>query len=561
MGVSSYFEFVTTLFAWVMYDNLWQVLNDSGIVYLPILAMVLGHIIDSRKGGDDEGSAPIQSLKKIETDFAVMMVVIVLAAIPMVDIKLGEMQYTRPALNCAMAAKVVAGGSSTGTTLDHTLTTFGGQVGRAPLWWAFLHILSKSITSASIAAIPCSYDISSISVKMSNEKIKDPMVAKEVEEFFRDCYTAASGKYMEGFTSGLTEEQEAKMTWIGSPYFLKTSGYYDSLYSRNARSDWAFDPVRDRGFEDDKTASGNGGHPTCKQWWENSSIGLKAKLMNGVDPALVTEMTAPNGLLAKVASFGGKSLTRAERDDMFLRKYLSINSSSGSALVSSNAATSYHVGIVEKHSANLIAEAENPNRSALGTLGSAVSAVGGITGDIANELIAKSAIGIGGLLGLPAAVAEGRVIREGVSIFQGIIILMMVVLLPFMLVVSQYKLSTVMTLSVIMFGLHFLSFIWAIAFWADNNLMMALTKNGGAAGLFTMIENPTQAFIIVWMSRFFYVYFPLLFIAMMGWAGYQFGQLGKDMMGQVTQSTAPAKQGGGVITQLATKGATKGGGK
>ena len=66
MGVASYFEFVTTLFGWILYQGIWAVLVDTGIVFIPIIAMVLGHVLESHKGGDDEGSAAIQSLKKIE---------------------------------------------------------------------------------------------------------------------------------------------------------------------------------------------------------------------------------------------------------------------------------------------------------------------------------------------------------------------------------------------------------------------------------------------------------------------------------------------------------------
>ncbi|MCB1732080.1 MAG: hypothetical protein KDI21_16535 [Halieaceae bacterium] len=91
MGVASYFEFVTTLFGWILYQGIWAVLVDTGIVFIPIIAMVLGHVLDSHKGGDDEGSAAIQSLKKIEADFIAMLGVLIFAAIPMLDVELTDM--------------------------------------------------------------------------------------------------------------------------------------------------------------------------------------------------------------------------------------------------------------------------------------------------------------------------------------------------------------------------------------------------------------------------------------------------------------------------------------
>ncbi|PIE39337.1 MAG: hypothetical protein CSA53_02040 [Gammaproteobacteria bacterium] len=560
MGVSSYFEFVTTLFAWVMYDNLWQVLNDSGLVYIPILAMVLRHIIESRKGGDDEGSAPIQSLKKIETDFAVMMVVIILAAIPMVSVQLGEMQYKRPAINCSVAAGVIDGGEATGTTLDHTMTSFGGHVGRAPLWWAFLHIVSKSITSASIAAIPCSYDIASINTKISSAKIKNTAIARDVEAFFYDCYTAASSKYLSQASSALNDEQRAKIAWIGSKYFLNTAGYYDTFYSRAARPDWPFDPVRDRGFEDDRTVDGMGGHPTCKQWWQHGTLGIRHKVLDEVDPALLSEFTASNGLLARSARFSDSTLSATEREDIFLRRYLVFNTRSGSATVPLNMANSYRVTGYDRAQAQA-AELLDENVGWMQKLRGAASGMLGAVSDVFKDNLANASIVVGGLLGAPAAVAEGKVIRDSVSLFQGLILMVMVVVLPFLLLICQYRVATVLTLSVIMFGLHFLSFIWAVAFWADNNLMAAMASNGGAGGVFAVASSPLQAMSVEWMSRFFYIYFPALFMTMMGWAGIQFGSLASGISGQMSSVTAPAKYGANAIVSAAAVGATGGAGK
>ena len=80
MGVSSYFEFLTTLFGWILYDNFWSVLADSGLVYVPFIVILFTNIVTSRRSGDDEGSAALQSLKKSETDIVIAIFVLFLAA-------------------------------------------------------------------------------------------------------------------------------------------------------------------------------------------------------------------------------------------------------------------------------------------------------------------------------------------------------------------------------------------------------------------------------------------------------------------------------------------------
>ncbi len=543
MGVSSYFEFVTTLFGWVMYDNLWSVLNTSGLVYIPFITVIVGHIISSRKGGDDEGSAPLQSLKKIETDVVLMIIVLMLCCIPVVDVNLGAMQYTRPALNCELEALTV-NGDDTGTTYDGVLLTLGGESGRAPLWWAVLHTVSKSIVSASLAAIPCSFDLTSIETRLANSKIDDPRLRKEVEEFYRDCYTPASSSFMRNHTGELTEEELHEMSWVGSSFFLDNPGYYDKYYSYNPRDDWAFDAVRDRGFEADRTIDDRGGHPMCDQWWTNGAVGLKNKILDSVDDETFDAVVAADdGLIAQVASFFGEDPALEEREDIFLRKYLAVNITAGRVTTPEGGlALSYKV-----------TNGDRTEQAINGGFGDFVSAVGGNVLGTGEQLIVSVSAAIGGALGLPAALAEGEIIRQGVSMFQNILVLMMIILLPFLLVISEYKISTVLTLSVIMFALHFFSFIWGIAFWADNNLTAALLTGNGISGALSAATNPIQLSILLWVQRFFYIFFPMVFLTMMSWVGIRAGQLGTIMSGQINNAIAPAKQGGNTVASAAAK--------
>ena len=122
-------------------------LVDTGIVFIPIITMVVSNILASHKAGDDEGSAAIQSLKKIEAEFFALLGVIVFAAIPVLEVDLGEMRYVKPALRCGTVVAVIPG-NDTQTTYDRTLAEIGGQTGAIPIWWAAMHTLSKAVTAA-----------------------------------------------------------------------------------------------------------------------------------------------------------------------------------------------------------------------------------------------------------------------------------------------------------------------------------------------------------------------------------------------------------------------------
>jgi hypothetical protein len=534
MGVGSHLEFVTTLFAWIMYKEIWAVLVDTALVFVPLITMIVANIVSSRRAGDDEGSSAIQSLKKIETDFYMMLGVIVFAAIPVIDVTLGELTYIKPDLTCAAPPNPVVSGTSTGTTYDQTLTTLGTNTGQAPIWWAALHVLSKAVVSASIAGIPCSYDLASVQYKLAESSIEDPDLRKDLAEFTDHCYRPSRSRLLRSDTSSLTSDELKDTLWLGSNYFQTHAGYYDTYYSYNANPDFAFNATRDSGFESDTTA---GGHPSCNQWWNDASKGIRIRVLDSIDPAMLNDMVYSSDALITKAT--NTALTTTEREDVFLRKYLAVEQTKqalGSTLPMS---TGYRVTAVD--------EARAVGWS--GVLSNGAGHLLNFAGDAARGAI----VAIGGAFKAPAAIGEGYMIREGISMIQSLVLMLLVFLLPFLMLFSQYRISVVITLSVMFFALHMLSFLWAAAYWMDNNLMNLMTE-GSAYGVFEPLANPTQSGIILWVERFLYLIFPMIFFTALSWAGIQAGNIGNQIEGFGGKVSPPGTAGGQVATSIATKG-------
>ncbi len=72
MGVNSFLEVFTTLFGWLMYEALWNILADTGLVWLPVLGIILKTVAQARMSGADEGNAARLSLTRIEVEVLVM---------------------------------------------------------------------------------------------------------------------------------------------------------------------------------------------------------------------------------------------------------------------------------------------------------------------------------------------------------------------------------------------------------------------------------------------------------------------------------------------------------
>ena len=537
MGVASYLEFVTTLFAWILYKEIWSVLVDTGIVFIPIITMVAGNILSSHRAGDDEGSAAIQSLKKIETDFFAMLGVIVFAAIPVIDVQLADMRYVKPILGCSSVAATIDG-TATDTTYDRTLSTIAGETGAIPIWWAAMHTLSKSVTAASVASIPCAPELASVEYRLAEDKIDDPSLRQELAEFTDDCYRRSKSRLMRMDTSAMTPAQLEETNWLGSEYFMITPGFYNRYYASEPQTLFPFNAVRDAGFDDDAFV---GGHPVCAEWWGDAATGIRRRVLDSLDPDLLDDMVYDADNLVSESTDTALAIT--EREDVLLRKYLAVTRASESLAVNLPMSTGYRVGAAERSLQSI--DHGSWGEAALGTLS--------LGANFVQDVGRTAVVAAGAAIKAPEAIGEGYMIRQGIAMFQALILMIMVIVLPFLLIFSQYRLSTLMTLSIIYFGLHFLSFLWGVAFWMDNHLMALMTE-GSRFGVFEPVANPVQSGIILWVSRFLYLIFPMMFLTGLSWAGISTGAAIQQLSGFGSKVGQPGQAGGAAVKTAATKG-------
>jgi uncharacterized membrane protein YqjE len=226
---------------------------------------------------------------------------------------------------------------------------------------------------------------------------------------------------------------------------------------------------------------------------------------------------------------------------VFLRKYHEVKRASESMAVNLPRSTGYRVS----HSQKAL---ESPNNTAVRALNSG-SHIGMA---FIMDSLSTTVVAVGAAVKAPAAIGEGYMIRQGISMFQALVLMITIIVLPFLLVFSQYRLATLMTLSVIYFGLHFISFLWAIAFWMDNNLM-ALMSQGGRYGAFEPSANPVQSGIILWMGRFMYLIFPMLFLTGLGWAGIRASDLGNHLSSFGSRAAQPGAAGSDMAAKVVVR--------
>ncbi|MFK9902928.1 conjugal transfer protein TraG N-terminal domain-containing protein, partial [Klebsiella pneumoniae] len=71
------------------------------------------------------------------------------------------------------------------------INDFDGKTAMVPVWWYMIHSLSKGVTHATSACIPCGDNLRQLRFDVQHTQIKDPILLEEVQDFANQCYAKA----------------------------------------------------------------------------------------------------------------------------------------------------------------------------------------------------------------------------------------------------------------------------------------------------------------------------------------------------------------------------------
>lgn len=477
---TDYLEYYLTLVSWVVHNGIWAVLVSSGVFVLPFVAIIIDEWLRSRTEGADEGNKGVLSSMRIENRVWVAIVVVMFAGIPFIDVDLNTIRYDQArSAQCQISVP-----QPEDTGWSQSFSTLNNQSAKVPVWWAFMHALSRAITGASVAAIPCGTDLRQMRMEINATRIDDPLLAQEVADFTHDCYGPARAKLFMN-RPDLDEAQMHDVTWIGSTYFVSTGGFYDTYRAKTPREGWAYDSTRDAGLA--QVPSG-AGYPSCRQWWSDGGNGLRARLLAQVDPSL----------LSRIANWAG-FISRAEVDDSVIR---ALASPRQQKLNQGSVYTDYG-GQIDKTLPNIVTRA---------------------AGDIGMT--------IGGIAAFPAL----DVVRQALPMVLALMKMALVICIPLVLLVGTYDLKTVVTLSIVQFALFFVDFWFQLARWIDSTILDALygwgwgwnRPHNNVDPLMGM-NNTFGDMLLNFVMGTMFLVLPTFWIAALGWAGVKAGAIAQNL--------------------------------
>lgn len=291
MMTNSYLEYFLTLLAWVVNNGLWSVLTSTGLFALPLVFKVLGIWLKVREEGEDEGNKGSLAIVRIENALYGAFVVILFCCVPLMEVSVSTLQFdTSRTKTCGTWTPVKPAESG----YSGVVSSLDNQTAKIPLWWMLVHKLSKGVTQAAVASIPCRPDLRQVRFEVQHSNIKNPALAAALQDFTDDCYSRALYDW-KAKDQGKTQDEKTlqDITWIGSATFMK--GEYHQIQSRTPRAGFPWDADRDDGYAN---VNGNG-YPTCYQWWNDANAGLLKLVKEQTDEGMWLRARAAMKLINK----------------------------------------------------------------------------------------------------------------------------------------------------------------------------------------------------------------------------------------------------------------------
>lgn len=508
MSVTGYLALYTTLLGWQQYQNLWGIAVDTGLIYLPFIAIILKTTLEPFTSMGAKDAAQI-AVRRMTIQVLSAFMIILFAAEPMVSLDPTVLHY-QPL--CTDGAKNATPGN-TGTTYDNAFPVATGV--KVPIFWYLVMAFANGVTAAASQGLPCApLNYRDLHAQLDLARIQDPQLKQEVTNFYKDCYLPVYSAYLGNQLSpvqqsavqqSLQQNGQDDVGWLGSQAFLNVSGLYDARNANQPVTGFAFDPNRDQ-EEGQVTNHSQWGQPDCKTWWSDPQNGLQTQLQQALPPTVLQALQNIGGDQQQLQNAAIKTL---------------ITHSFATDQSAADAARGY--------------ESLNDNSS----------------GSFLSRFIGAPA---GTLLESLSFFPKLHLLINALPVMQGALLFGVYAFIALGIPFASYRVGFCVTGAVIMFSLIFCSFIWNLTQWFDTYLIQALypSLDGvmGIGGVLLQGSNDINELFVDIVIGTLYIVLPVLWMAVMSWCGYHAGMY---VTGLFNTLSAPATQAGGKASQMVSK--------
>lgn len=485
-SVDSYLEYFLTLLGWLLNNGIFTLFVGTGLWLIPLIGMIIKIWRDVAKQGDDEGEKGELLIRWLTIELIPAMLVMVLTLAPLIPISLSNIEYNeRSSIQCGY--KVPNAPEQSGYV--PFATTFSNRQARIPIWWMLMHKVDKGLTYGMTAILPCQRDFRQVRFEVQRQKINNPALLTEVQQFVQQCYIPARQKLQTSQLS-LSLAQIRETSWLGGKLLISNSELYPRFRAQQPISAFPYNPNRDTALPD----TGKGGFPSCDQWWAEGGAGLKSRLL--------TDMR--QNLSAQVSDFFN---SMDNQDEALLRTLLRTENMD----VSKGKIYQGYGGSVDAGFWNALTRLTS-------TVGTAV----------------------GSLAIFPGLDA----MRQALPMVQAFMIMALIILIPIITILSGFSIKTVVTLSFVYFALITTSFWWELARWLDSFMIEILHSSPSHSFNIQFFENAQDDIISNFVMGSLFIILPSLWFGAMSWAG---ARVGGELAAAMVNGSKSSQQSGGKL--------------
>lgn len=517
---SSYLELYTQFLGWAVYNQIWFLIKESGLIFIPFIGILWDGWLSSLEKSSFESVAAV-SFRKIVMGNVVAMFVMIFAAEPVLPLNPSIVKFNKPELQIFGLGNVLGDGDvslgDTGTTYDDAFRQDVEAVEARvpdlgiPVLWAHVMNWGSGFSYALVAGLPKKEDLRFLQNYMQSVFIDDPMLSNEISRFANECYGPARAKFFrikdevparlnKAMIDDVLELYPDDLNWMGSLVLLKSPGLYAKSENMSVVSDGykAKSPVS-RFIDDDVP----GGRPYCDEWWEGlqDSILTMAKSESLLSGSGISDYEVLGEVIVNVFDFGA-----------ITSEYVSLSEVTDNRIVETYLRnTQQRMDIVPDDLAMANTSYTPYDDPVSGQLAYATKGLLALYGS-AKEGVVWSVKFYTLLLALP--------------MIQAIVIFGFIITLPFLLVFTKLGVKGVVYGFMGFFALKIMTGLWGIASWLDSTLIAVMYPDKSALGatLFSTGRiGGTERILLDMMTTGMHVGLPLMFLAVMASAGFQIG--------------------------------------
>lgn len=541
MGVESVFEMYTFLWGWHQYNAIWNILLDTGLAFVPFIGMLFNTFTQTFTS-QDPGEASFASLKTLEVNIVSALLVIIIAAQPIVSVDLEEMEFVSICVGVKQLEQKhnIPSERPPNAVGFERLDMADFNSVKLPAWWFAVLSVSHGIVHAAKKGLPCVHDIRQLRVSTRVHDLRDTDLLQDLIQFGQDCYLPAMSLFAEherGFASRLVGRRtlvdniekvfgEQDTAWMGSQVFTLVNGYYNHLsLMRPFGDDGDVSPVSCRSFWTgmlakvrdefsgvtlpDDPNNNNSKKPILDfmldEFKQKVPMDDFILVMGPFGPTPVPVDFLPSNVQAAIAEvFPGKDPKQYVREQAILR-----------ALLDSNVAF------------DPITFANDPTWSFYHRYNQAASTIGQKITQVSHygtvDAFAKS---------VP---------------FVGALILMCIyIFLPLAIVAASYSLKFLIIGAIGVFGAKFFFYLFHLAWWIDQNYLLMVARSNGKLEPFFQSSYTSLEVTIGLVTTSMYFVLPLLWTMVVSWTAFGVA----DSFSGSLESTSPAQAIGQRINSM-----------